>query len=124
MQSSQLVLETRLSPLASIHIPPVLMKDARALAAQDIHPAWRRLEQRGHHFIISTNSLDDLTEVADWAKVALVEPEEPLTKARRQAYQAVLNRAARWAILEPLGDCHVIATKWKPAKPAVSYKRR
>lgn len=113
MKSSQLQLDTKLSPLISLHIPPVLLADAKATAAQDVHPAWRKLEKKGNHFVIRTNELDDLTEVADWARTALVEPEQPLSKARRQAYQAVLSRAARWAVLTPLGDCHVIATQWR-----------
>lgn len=105
--------ETRLPPAVSICIPPTIAEEAKAVAAQHIHPAWDRLEQRGRHFVMRTTELEDISELADWARAALVEPEQPLTKARRQAYQAVMNRAARWAVIEPLGPCHCQATKWR-----------
>ena len=114
--TQQLQLETTLAPLASVYIPPVILKEAQAVAAENVHPAWQKLERKGNHFVIRTDSLDDLTEVADWARTALVEPAQPLTKATRQAYQAVVNRAARWAVLEPLGDCHLLATKWRDGR--------
>ena len=117
MTMEQLSIATDLPPMASVFIPPVLQDDIYAAAEDDVHPAWRKLRRQGNHFVLHTNCLDDLTEVADWARTALVEPERPLNKARRQAYQAVVNRAARWAVLEPLGDCHVLAVKWREGKP-------
>jgi hypothetical protein len=108
--------ETRLRPAASICIPPTIADDARAVAAEQVHPAWNRLEQRGRHFVLRTTELEDISELADWARAALVEPEKPLTKARRQAYQAVMTRAARWAVIEPIGHCHCLATKWRETR--------
>lgn len=115
--TEQLQLETSLAPLASVYIPPVILKEAQAVAAENVHPAWQKLERKGNHFVIRTNSLDDLTEVADWARAALLEPVEPLTKARRQGYQAVIQRVSRWAEVEALeGTCHCWAIKWKKHK--------
>lgn len=116
--NQQLQLETKLAPLVSVYIPPVIIKEAQAVAAENVHPAWQKLQRQGNHFVIRTDSLDDLTEVADWARAALVEPIHPLTKATRQAYQAVVNRTARWVVLEPLGHCHVLATKWRDSGSA------
>lgn len=112
----QLTIATNLPPMASVFIPPVLKDDMEAALSDDVHPAWKKLQKHGNHFVLQTNNLDDLTEVADWARTALVEPEKPLSKARRQAYQAVVNRTARWAVLEPLGDCHVLAVQWREGK--------
>lgn len=62
---------------------------------------------------MATNELEDVEEVADWARTALVEPAAPLSKAQRQGYQIVVARAAQWAILEPLGSCHFVASGWR-----------
>jgi hypothetical protein len=109
--------EEQLPRKARIFLPPVLKEDFEAVAADGPHPAWQKLEKKGHHYIVTTSSLDDISEVADWARTWLVEPDKPLTKARRQAFQAVVNRAARWAKLEPLGPCHCIATAWRSGRP-------
>ena len=104
-----------LPPLISLCIPPVLKADAQAIAAQEpiVHPVWQKLEQRGRHFIVRTNDIGDIEELADWARSWLVEPEEPLDKARRQAFQNVVERAGRHVHLAPVGHCHFIATGWK-----------
>lgn len=115
--TDSLIAEDRLPPRARIFLPPVLKADFEAAAAEGVHPAWSKIQHRGHHYIVTTNSLEDISEVADWARAWLVEPDKPLTKARRQAFQAVVNRAARWAELEPLGHCHCIATTWRSGKP-------
>ncbi|CAB4155094.1 hypothetical protein UFOVP649_71 [uncultured Caudovirales phage] len=102
-------------PLISICIPPALKEDAEAIAFQEplVHPAWTKLEQRGKHFVIRTRELDDITEVSDWARTALVEPMAPLSKRQRQAYQSVLDRTIRYADILPIGYCHCIATQWR-----------
>lgn len=104
-----------LPPLISLCIPPVLRADAEAIAAQDpeVHPVWRKLEQRGKHFVVRTNDIKDIEEMADWARSWLVEPEAPLDKVRRQAFQNVVERAGRHVHLAPIGHCHFIATGWK-----------
>jgi hypothetical protein len=101
--------------MVHICIPPQLKEDALALAKENppIHPAWKKLSQRGRHFVIATNCLDDISELADYARTNIEEPEEPLTKPKRQAYQILLDRAYRHAHLEPMGTCHAIATKWR-----------
>ena len=103
----------QMPPKVRICLPPVLREAFEATAAECPHPAWRKLERRGRHFVIATNELTDIEEVADWARSALVEPALPLTKAQRQGYQAVVARAAQWAVLEPLGACHFIASGWR-----------
>jgi len=108
-----------LPPLISLCIPPVLKAEAQAIAAQEpmVHPVWRKLEQRGKHFIVRTSDIGDIEEVADWARSWLVEPAEPLDKARRQAFQNVVERAGRHVHLSPVGHCHFLATGWKQKKP-------
>jgi hypothetical protein len=68
-----------LPPIVNLCIPPALLADAEAIAAEDppVHPAWCKLQKRGKHFVIRTNDLEDITEVADWARSALVEPASP-----------------------------------------------
>jgi hypothetical protein len=112
---TQLSFDTKLPPTVSLCIPPVLREHAKLIAMQDppVHPAWQKLEQRGRHFVIRTSELDDLTEVADWAHTALIEPEEPLSKTQRQAFQAVLDRASRYAECVSIGECHCIALRWR-----------
>ena len=102
-------------PLVSICIPPALKDHADAIASQNppVHQAWTKLTMRGKHFVIRTRSLEDITELADWARTALVEPIEPLSKRQRQAYQSVLDRTIRYADILPIGSCHCIATKWR-----------
>jgi hypothetical protein len=77
------------------------------------HPVWAKTVKRNRYYVIAADSLEDLTEIADFARVELEEPEEPLTKIRRQACQALLDRAHRYAVLEPLGEYHCIATAWR-----------
>lgn len=108
--------EDHLPPMVAICIPPTIAEAAKAVAAQGVHPAWQKLRQRGRHFVLTTTDLEDITEVADWARTALVEPEKPLTKGQRQAYACVINRAARHAIIEPLGHCHCMAVQWRKGK--------
>lgn len=105
----------KLPPMVSICIPPELEAEARAKAQEQppLHPAWGKGQKRGRHFVIATDSLDDLTEIADFARVELEEPEAPLSKSRRQACQALLDRAHRYAVLEPLGECHCLAVAWR-----------
>lgn len=86
---------------------------AKAAEQPPLHPAWTKGQKRGRHFVITTNELEDLTELADFARVELEEPELPLSKVRRQACQALLDRTHRYAVLEPLGDCHCMATAWR-----------
>lgn len=105
-----------LPPRARICLPPVLQADFEAVAKECPHPAWEKLQRRGRHFVIATNELADLEEVADWARAALAEPPRPLTKAERQGYQAVVARTAQWCVLEPLGPCHFIASGWRPQR--------
>lgn len=108
-----------LPPLISLCIPPALKAEAQAIAAQEpmVHPAWGKLEERGRHFLVRTNDIDDIEEMADWARSWLIEPDGRLNKARRQAFQTVVQRAGRYVHLSPLGSCHFIATGWKQ-KPA------
>lgn len=113
MTASQQAPEAPLAPMATITIPPAITNAAQALAMEQVHPAWGKLRQRGKHFIVQTNSLDDISEIADWAQVALKEPAAPLSKAERQAYQNLLLRAERWAVVEPLGPIHCQASCWK-----------
>lgn len=77
------------------------------------HPVWASVVQRNRYFIVTASSLEDLTEIADFARVELEEPDEPLTKARRNAFQTLLGRAHRYAVLEPLGECHCVAIAWR-----------
>ena len=110
-----------LPQLANICIPPALAEEAMQKASEGFHPAWSKWSKRGKHFVITTDSLEDLSELADFARVELEEPEKPLTKTRRAACQALLDRTHRFAILEPLGDCHCVATAWRD-KPLPSGK--
>lgn len=105
----------KLPPMVSICIPPALEAEAIAKAQEQppLHPAWAKGQRRGRHFVIATNSLEDLTELADFARVELEEPEHPLSKVRRQACQALLDRTHRYAVLEPLGHCHCQAVAWR-----------
>ena len=107
-----------LPPQACISIPPTLQPEARALREQQpiVHGAWQRCEQRGRYFVLRSSSLDDLSELADWAQCSLVEPERPLSRAERAAFKAVLQRVGRWAHLEPLGASHCLAVAWKSDK--------
>jgi hypothetical protein len=100
---------------AYICIPPALAKEVMAKAKESPppHPVWASAKRRSRYFVVTAKSLDDLTEIADFARVELEEPEEPLTKARRHAFQTLLGRAHRYAVLEPLGDCHCLATAWR-----------
>lgn len=113
--------------MVSICIPPELASEAMAKAQEQppLHPAWTKGQQRGRHFVISTNSLEDLSELADFARVELEEPEVPLSKSRRQACQALLDRTHRYAVLEPLGECHCHAIAWrdKPLKGTKASSR-
>lgn len=101
--------------MVHICIPPDLQASAQALAAETppVHPAWKKGKQRGRHFVIATNDLNDITELADFAMTNIEEPEEPQTKRMRQAYQILLNRTHRYAELAPIGSCHVIAERWR-----------
>lgn len=110
-----MIMTTKLPPIVSLCIPPILVEDAQAIAAENppVHPAWCKLQKRGKHFVIRTNDLEDITEITDWARSALVEPAMPLTKVRRQAFQAVLDRANRYVEMIPLGFSHCIAIKWR-----------
>jgi len=103
------------SPLVSVCIPPAIRSQAEKLASEDppIHPAWNKIEQRGKHFVLRTSSIEDIEEIADWAYCWLMEPDERLDKAKRQAFQSVIARAGRYVHLKPLGSCHYIATGWK-----------
>lgn len=107
--------ERSLPRMVHICIPPQIQKEVEALAMENppIHPAWRKAQKRGRHFVIATNDLDDITELADFARTNIEEPEEPMSKPKRQAYQILLDRAFRHAYLEPMGSCHAIATKWR-----------
>lgn len=100
---------------AYICIPPALAQEVMAKSQESPppHPVWANVQQRSRYFIVTATSLDDLTEIADFARVELEEPEEPLTKARRHAFQTLLGRAHRYAVLEPLGDCHCVAIAWR-----------
>lgn len=108
---------------AYICIPPALAEEVFAKGQESplAHPVWGKSAKRNRYFVITAECLEDLTEIADFARVELEEPEEPLTKARRHAFQALLDRAHRYAVLEPLGDCHCMATAWRD-KPLRSNK--
>lgn len=108
------------SPCSRICLPPVLKKSWSSTAADAPHPAWAKIQRVGKHDVVSAPNLDDLTELADWARTALVEPDQPLSKAERQGYATVLQRVERWAVLQPLGPCHVIAVAWRQPK---TYKQ-
>ena len=107
-----------LPPLVNLCVPPALKAEAQAIAEQDpmVHPVWHKLEQRGRHFVVRTNDIKDIEEMADWARSWLMEPEYPLDKARKQAFQNVVERAGRHVHLAPVGHCHFIATGWKHHK--------
>lgn len=109
-----------LAPTVTICIPPELAQQALSMAQEQppVHEAWTKAYRRGRHYVITTNSLEDITELADFARAGIEEPEEPLTKTKRQALQTLLERAHRYAELEPMGPCHCMATKWreKPLK--------
>ena len=113
--NEQLSLDHGLPPLVSLCIPPVLKAEAEAIAAQDppVHPAWTKLQQHGGHFVVRTNAIEDIEEVADWAQSWLIEPEYPLDKSTRQAFQNVIERAGRYVHLSPIGSSHYLATGWK-----------
>lgn len=100
---------------AYICVPPALTDEIAAKAADSplAHPVWAKGVQRNRYFVITAECLEDLTEIADFARVELEEPEVPLTKVRRHAFQALLDRTHRYAVLEPLGDCHCMATAWR-----------
>ena len=104
-----------LPPLISFCIPPALKAEAQSIAAQDpaVHPVWKKLEQKGQHFIVRTNDIEDIEEMADWARSWLIEPDGRLDKVRRQAFLNVLERAGRHVHLAPVGHCHMLATGWK-----------
>ena len=95
-----------LPPLISLCIPPALKAEAQAIAAQEpmVHPVWRKLEERGRHFLVRTNDISDIEEVADWARSWLVEPDGRLDKTRRQAFQTMVERAGRHV---QIGRAHV-----------------
>lgn len=112
----QLVLVTELPRTVHICIPPELEAEAKALAAESppIHPAWSKGHRRGRHFVISTNELDDISEIADFARCYIEEPpSEGLSKSKRQALQILLDRTYRHAELIPVGSCHALAIKWR-----------
>lgn len=115
MMTDQLCLDHGLPPLVSLCIPPVLKAEAQAVAAQDppVHPVWAKLQQQGRHFVVRTNDIEDIEEVADWARSWLMEPERPLDKTTRQAFQNVVERAGRYVHLAPIGTCHYLATGWR-----------
>lgn len=113
LQPSFIVEGSPLSPTVHIVLPPELQDVAKALAAENIHPVWSKAKHRGRHYVITTNSLDDISEIADYARVGIEEPEPDTSKRRRQALQILLDRASRYAVLEPMGVCHCIATKWR-----------
>lgn len=102
-----------LPPQATIAIPPVLHSAALAVQRDAPHPAWEKVAKRGRYLLLRTTSLADVEEVADWAFSALNEPEGPMGRAERAAFKSVLERAGRWAHIEPLGSCHCLATAWK-----------
>ncbi|MFZ9998809.1 MAG: hypothetical protein ACO3G3_05475 [Candidatus Nanopelagicaceae bacterium] len=108
---------------AFICIPPALTQEImqKGQESPPPHPVWAKTVKRNRYYVIAADSLEDLTEIADFARVELEEPEEPLTKIRRQACQALLDRAHRYAVLEPLGEYHCIATAWRD-QPLRSHK--
>jgi len=108
---------------AYICIPPALAQEimAKGQESPPPHPVWAKAAKRNRYYVIAADSLEDLTEIADFARVELEEPEQPLTKIRRQACQALLDRAHRYAVLEPLGECHCVAVAWRE-QPLRSHK--
>lgn len=104
-----------LPPLVSICIPPVLRAEAQAIAAEEpmVHQVWRKMQQRGRHYVVRTSELQDIEEIADWARSWLEEPEGRLDKVRRQAFLNVVERTARHVHLAPVGTCHYLAIGWK-----------
>ena len=96
-----------------ICIPPALADRALAMQEEQLHRVWTTFHRRGKHYLVSTESLDDLSELADFARVELEEPEGRLTKVKRAAFQALLHRTHRHAVLEPLGDSHCLAVAWR-----------
>jgi len=100
---------------AYIYVPPALAEEvlAKGQESPPPHPVWVKAIKVNRYFVITVDSLEDITEIADFARVELEEPEQPLTKLRRQACQALLDRAHRYAVLEPLGECHCIAVAWR-----------
>lgn len=103
------------SPLATITIPPAITGAAWRLATdpEPCHDAWRKLRRTGRYSRLASSSLDDLSELADWASCALSEPEQPLSRGEKAAYQILLERVGRWACLEPLGPVHCQASAWR-----------
>jgi len=110
----------QLPPKARICLPPALKASWKRIVADAPHPAWSKVAPLGSHFIVESDSLDDLSELADWATAALVEPEQPLSRAERQGYATLIKRVERWAVLERIGPCHCLDVAWKPSK---SYKQ-
>jgi hypothetical protein len=104
-----------LPPMVTICIPPILKQEAEYVAAEEplVHPAWKKIGQQGRHFVLRTSDLGDVEELADWASSWLEEPLEPLNKAKRQAFQNVINRAGRHVVLKPVGKGRMLAMAWK-----------
>jgi len=100
---------------AYICVPPALAEEVLAKGQEQplVHPVWAKAAKRNRYFVITVDSLEDITEIADFARVELEEPEHPLTKVRRHAFQTLLDRTHRHAVLEPLGDCHCVAIAWR-----------
>jgi hypothetical protein len=112
------------SPQAcAICIPPSILDHARAVAEEGF-TTWQKLRRHGNHHAVICDSLEDVEEVADWASMMIEEPAAPLKRSQRQAFLAVLGRAHRFAVLEPLGAGHFIAVRWRPAQPRLSNKQR
>jgi len=104
--------------MVTICIPPILKEEAQKLAKEEppVHPAWRKVSQRGRHFMLQTADICDIEELADWAQSWLEEPCKPLNKIQRQAFQNVITRAGRHVVLRPIGKCHFLAIAWKGAR--------
>jgi len=115
MSNSITIDPNTLPPSVLLYMPPLLKAKAKAIAAQEplVHPVWRKFEERGNHFVVRTNDLKDIEEVADWAKSWLMEPEEQLSKRMRQAFQSVVDRTCRHVFFRQVGKYHVIAEGWK-----------
>ena len=97
-----------------ICIPPALAGDVLQMAEDNFHPARGKAGRKVSISSLSTDSLDDLSEIADFARVNLEEPVElPLSKTKRAACQALLDRTHRYAVLEPLGEIHCLAVQWR-----------
>ena len=103
-------------PTVALYMPPTLTAHVREIAAQEplVHPVWRKFKQCGKFFIAHTNDLKDIEEVADWAKSWLSEPEEPLNRRMRQAFQTVIERTNRHVFFNTIGKHRIIAEGWKP----------